>query len=177
MNTTETLKRFEEIQTHYVNELNGFSMEQLTRQLSPDEWSLGQLYVHLVNSALYLHLGNADKCVSRSTDAVFETGEKTDKGKWAFAEGSFPPVRIQVPPSPQYTPQQPESKEQLIQGLNAVLRRMTEVELALKDSDPRYTMDHPGFGALNAAEWFTIVEMHYRHHLQQKERLKQFLAS
>jgi hypothetical protein len=28
---------------------------------------------------------------------------------------------------------------------------------------------------LNATEWFAIVEMHYRHHLRQKERLDALL--
>ncbi|RAP28452.1 hypothetical protein C2W64_04886 [Brevibacillus laterosporus] len=31
-----------------------------------------------------------------------------------------------------------------------------------------FKMMHPGFGALNAQEWYVLVEMHYRHHLLQK---------
>ncbi|MBT2770920.1 hypothetical protein J7J47_01565 [Halomonas sp. ISL-60] len=43
---------------------------------------------------------------------------------------------------------------------------------ALRDFDK---VLHPGFGALNAKEWFLLIEMHYRHHLSQLERLKQNL--
>jgi hypothetical protein len=83
-------------------------------------------------------------------------------------------VRIQVPPSPQYTPQQPESKEQLVQGLNAVMSRMKEIEPMIEKAPLENTFPHPRLGALNAKEWFMLVEMHYRHHLHQKDRLSKY---
>ncbi|WP_307719592.1 DinB family protein [Paenibacillus chibensis] len=81
-----------------------------------------------------------------------------------------------MPPSPQYTPQQPESKEKLIQGLRTVIQRMKEAEPTLEKASKQHTVSHPSFGGLNAKEWFLLVEMHYRHHLLQLERLKQGLA-
>jgi hypothetical protein len=177
MNTTETLQRLEEIMNHYLHELNHFSMEQLKRQPSENEWSLGQMYLHLINSALYMQLRNVDHCRSQSVDSVVTAGEKTEAGEAIFVQGGFPPVRIQVPPSPQYTPEQPLSKQQIVEGLNAVMRGMKEIELILEEISPMHTVMHPRFGALNANEWFLLVEMHYRHHLHQKERLKKYLES
>jgi hypothetical protein len=177
MNTTETLQRFEEITNHYLQELNGFSMEQLKRQPSENEWSIGQMYLHLINASLYMQLRNVDHCMTQSEDSVISKGEKTESGQAVFDQGGFPPVRIQVPPSPQYTPGQPESKEQLVQGLNAVLSRMKEIEPTIKKAPTQNTVSHPRLGALNANEWFMLVEMHYRHHLQQKDRLKKDLES
>lgn len=46
------------------------------------------------------------------------------------------------------------------------------MEAALSQAPESRKMVHPGFGALNANEWFVLVEMHYRHHLAQLERLK-----
>jgi hypothetical protein len=35
---------------------------------------------------------------------------------------------------------------------------------------------HPGLHYLSAREWLQFSEMHFRHHLRQKERLDAFLA-
>jgi hypothetical protein len=177
MNTTKTLQRFEETTNHYLQELNGFSMEQLKRQPSENEWSIGQMYQHLINTALYMHLRNVDHCMTQSEDSVISKGEKTEAGQAVFDQGGFPPVRIQVPPSPQYTPVQPESKDQLVQGLNVVMQKMKEIEPKIENAPLHNTVSHPRFGALNAKEWFMLIEMHYRHHLLQKERLKKELES
>lgn len=179
MKTTEVLQRFEQITNHYLEELNGFSLEQLKQRPSDNVWSLGQMYLHLINSALYMQLRNADSCMTISEDSVASAEVKTEAGKAVFDQGSFPPIRIQVPPSPQYTPQQPENKEQIIEGLNAVLRRMKEIALvpAFDKVRSQNVVPHPRLGGLNAKEWFMLVEMHYRHHLLQKDRLKELLVN
>jgi hypothetical protein len=173
MNASEALRRFEENVSDYLHELDGFSMEQLKHQPSEDEWSLGQMYQHLINSALYMQLPNIDRCISMAEidDSIPSTGEKTKEGEAIFELGSFPPIRIQVPPSPQYTPKQPESKEQLIQGLNTVIQRMNQVLPTLEKADKQNMVAHPRFGMLNANEWFLLIEMHYRHHRLQMNRL------
>ncbi|WP_442951633.1 hypothetical protein [Paenibacillus sp. GYB003] len=104
------------------------------------------------------------------------SGGKTEIGETIFATGSFPPVRLHVPPSDAYTPRQPESKERLAEGLREVVLRMRQVEPVLDEIPPSNTVSHPRFGGLNAKEWFLLVGMHYRHHLLQKERLDAFLA-
>lgn len=175
MNTTETLQRFEEITNHYLQQLNGFSMEQLKRQPSENEWSMGQMYLHLINTSLYMQLRSIDHCMTGNEDSVVPKGGKTEAGQAIFEQGGFPPIRIQVPASPQYTPGQPESKEQLVQGLNAVMHRMKVIEPTIEKAPLQNTVSHPRFGALNAKEWFMLVEMHYRHHLQQEDRLKKDL--
>jgi hypothetical protein len=175
MNTTETLQRFEEVMNHYLEELNGFSMEQLKRQPSENEWSIGQMYLHLINATLYMHLRNVDQCMTQNEDSIVSQGEKTEAGQAVFDQGGFPPVRIQVPPSPQYTPGQPESKDQLVQGLKTVMQQMKEIEPKLETAPLHNTVSHPRLGALNAKEWYMLIEMHYRHHLLQKDRLKKEL--
>ncbi|WP_264454381.1 DinB family protein [Paenibacillus polymyxa] len=172
MNTTETLQRFEETAQHYLLELDSFSLEELQYTPQEGQWSLGQMYLHLVNSALYMHLKNIDLCLQPNG----ETGVKTEAGTAIFNLGSFPPMRIQVPPSPQYTPQQLTSKEEIVEGLNVVIRKMREIEPTVGKSTTLFTVSHPSFGALNAGEWFELIEMHYRHHLLQKERLKHAIA-
>lgn len=176
MRTNEALQRFQETVNVYLRELDGFSMEQLSFRPSESEWSIGQMYQHLIQSALFMQLRNAEQCLTGSNDSATANMEKTEVGVAVFKLGSFPPQRIHVPPSPQYTPQQPETKDQLTQGFASVIRRMKEIQPALEESSAQCTVPHPRFGGLNALEWFLLVEMHYRHHLLQLNRLKQAIG-
>lgn len=174
--TKVALQRFEETAAHYIHELDQFSLEQLRQKQSENEWSIGQMFQHLISSALYMQLRNLDQCLMPSQDPTVPGTEKTEVGVAIFSQGSFPPTRIHVPPSPQYTPEQPESKEQLIQGLHTVIQRMKDIEPTLEKVSKKHTVSHPRFGGLCAEEWFLLVEMHYRHHLLQLDRLKQELV-
>ena len=173
--TAEALQAFEAIVGRYLNELESIDMEQLIKKTNEEEWSIGQMYMHLIQSAQFMHLHNVDQCLAGSEATVDALEEKTERGKEAFELGSFPPVRIRVPASPQYTPIQPESKEQLTEGFRSVVERMKRTESGLSKVPESKKILHPGFGALNANEWFILIEMHYRHHLLQLERLKKLV--
>lgn len=173
--TKKALQRFEETATYYIDELDLFSLEQLKQKPSDTEWSIGQMIQHLIHSALYMQLHNVDQCLAPSGGSCLPITEKTKDGNAVFAQRSFPPIRIQVPPSPQYTPDQPESKTQLTQGLKTVILRMKEIEPVLEKAPRQKTVTHPSLGGLCAEEWFLLVEMHFRHHLLQLNRLKQGL--
>ncbi|WP_429371785.1 DinB family protein [Paenibacillus sp. DS2015] len=176
MTTKEALQRFEETAIHYIHELDPFNLEQLKQKPSENDWSIGEMVQHLISSALYMQLRNLEQCLVPSQDSLVTLAEKTETGVAIFAQGRFPPIRIHVPPSPQYSPEQPESKEQLIQGLQTVIQRMKEIEPTLEKASKQNTVSHPSFGRLCAEEWFLLVEMHYRHHLLQLNRLKQGLV-
>ncbi|MDQ0194393.1 DinB family protein [Paenibacillus wynnii] len=173
-NTKEYLQRFEDTVNIYLQDLEAYNMEQLLLKPQEDKWSLGQMYLHLIQSAQYMTFRNIEAC--RVMDATPEIAEvKSDAGAAVFEKGGFPPISIQVPASKEYTPLQPESKEQLIEGLNEVIQTMREIEPLLDSIPTNRTRPHPRFGALNAKEWFCMIEMHYRHHFLQKKRLEEFL--
>jgi hypothetical protein len=174
MNTKETLQSMEKWTEDYLRQLHAYDLEQLLKQPSEQEWSLGQVYVHLIQTAERMQLRNAMLC---KEPAAAEGGGKTEAGEAVFGMGGFPPTKIQVPPSPQYTPRQPEGKEELVQGMRAVLEAMKELEPTLEGFPLHHTVAHPRLGGLNAVEWFQLIEMHYRHHLQQVERLKQCIEA
>lgn len=177
MSTIETIHQMENSTNHYLQELDQFTLEQLRQKPSESEWSLGQMYLHLINTALYMQLRNIELCRKGEAGSVVINGAKSEAGVAVFGQGSFPSVRIQVPASPQYTPAQPESKEQIVEGLNMVLVKMKEMEPTLEEISPQMTVAHPRLGELNAKEWFSLVEMHYGHHLHQMDRLKQYLET
>ncbi|MDR0270412.1 DinB family protein [Paenibacillus sp.] len=175
MNTQEIVQKLDSITEHYLKELDCFSMEELTRKPGEEEWSLGQMYMHLINASLYMHLRNVRAC-AESAEGVITGGEKSERGEVVYLNQEFPNIQVRVPASSGYTPPQPASKEQIREGLQSVLIKMKETEPLVHSASPQNKLVHPGFGALNAAEWFMLVEMHYRHHLRQKERLESFLA-
>ncbi|MFB9327841.1 DinB family protein [Paenibacillus aurantiacus] len=175
--TAEALQAMETTVGRYLAELTRLDMEQLLYKTNEEEWSIGQMFVHLIQSAQFMHLRNVEQCLAGSEATVDAAERKTERGEEAFACGSYPSIRIRVPASPQYTPRQPESKGQLAEGLHAVVERMKQTEAAVNESPDGRKMVHPGFGALNAKEWFLIIDMHYRHHLAQLERLKASLAA
>ncbi|NEZ40704.1 DinB family protein [Paenibacillus alvei] len=181
MRIADILVRFDEISKNYVQELDKYCLAELWRKPSENEWSLGQMYLHLPHSTLNLQLRLAEQCMAPGGGSE-EAGGKTEAGHAVFEQGSFPPVRIQVPADLQYTPPQPESKEQLVAKLEEARLRMHEIGALLQSIDSERLQrkaTHPAvaFGALNAVEWFAMVEMHYRHHLLQKERLDAFLQT
>jgi hypothetical protein len=171
--TKQILDRFEITANFYLNEIPKYSLEQMTRKPSEDEWSLGQMYVHLISSAMFMQLRNVELC--RDQETAPDSSERPEAVKAMFAAGSFPPERIRVPASPQYTPKQPDSLQEMEQGLRTVIARMQELEPTLASIPADRAVGHPRMGLLSALEWFTLVEMHYRHHLLQKERIDSFL--
>lgn len=175
--TTEALHDFEASVERYLTELDDLNMKQLLDKKNEEEWSIGQMYMHLIQSAQFMHLHNVDQCLTGSDASLFSSADKTENGRAAFESGSFPPVRIRVPASPQYTPRQPESKAQITEGLCAVAERMKRIEPALSQASESNKVLHPRLGALTATEWFLLIEMHYRHHFLQLDRLKQELIA
>ncbi|MFD1884912.1 DinB family protein [Paenibacillus wenxiniae] len=280
----EVVRSLEQTVNSYMETLGHVSLEQLLWKPAPAEWSLGQMLMHLIQSAQGMQLANVRRCLAVKGTGANADGntqtvsgqliddvqvEKTAHGEALFQYGSFPPERIEVPASPYYTPLPPENKEQLVDGLTETLRQVKEIAPAVKkvreqvlarcsasyaksedidsnrnqnsnihsyshsnisskensssnlniihtdstkdshtDANPNPNADdflkhmtaksidaddipkcahsehklslptvaHPRLGGLNAWEWFWLIEMHYRHHLHQQQRLEEAWA-
>jgi hypothetical protein len=160
--------RFLHISGFWENELILYSEEQLTRKPSLETWTLGQVYEHLIIGSLNYHIKQIEQCLSSDRD---QNESKSFLGKVMFLLKSFPPVRVNVPPSPLYTPKQPENKEKIQAGIRLLKKKMKELSLRIDSAVSSGKSKHPGLGYLNAKEWFQLIEMHFRHHLRQKKRL------
>lgn len=169
--TKKVLKSFELTVERYLAELTKLNMDKIHRKLNKEDWSIGQMYVHLIQSA-FMHLHNVEQCLAGSESTLNPAKEKTEQGKIVFKLEQFPAVRFKVAASPNYTPQPPESMEHLVEGLHSVVERMRNTESVLLQVPVSNKILHPAFGALNAQEWFMLIEMHYRHHFLQLDRLK-----
>ncbi len=147
-------------------------MEQLRQIPAPGVWSLGQLYNHVILTALD-YLDKVEMCAAAREE---QSLGKTEGGEHLFRLVGFPPVKIKLPDGPENSPSNSDSKEDLMQGLGQVMKRMKEWEGKINHLNPNCKIKHDGFGWLNAREWFALVDMHFRHHLRQKKELERELG-
>jgi hypothetical protein len=173
MTTKESLQRWEKVSQQWMATLDNYSEEELLRQPEEGAWSIGQVYVHLLGSAQFFHLAHVKTCLASN-----DNSDKSKKmpGKISYFLGSFPPIKIKVPPSPQYTPPQPKSREALRESYANLQKAMIETATAIENTTFKGKSEHPAFGFVSAPEWFLMIEMHFRHHLRQKARLDKFLG-
>lgn len=156
----------------YKRELKRYSIDQLRYVSEQGVWSLGQMYDHMILTALD-YLDQVQRCASESEE---QHQGKTEVGNQLFNAGSFPPIKIKLPDGPENAPSNSETVDDLMCGLDMVLKRMFEWEGKVNTINPNNKVRHDGFGWLNAREWFDLVDMHFRHHLRQKVELEQKLG-
>jgi hypothetical protein len=161
----ESFKDFEKIQKVWSEALNVYSEAEITKKGTDNYWSIGQIYLHLINSTIAFHGKQIELCVTTKNEG---NSKKNFKGFMVYnILGKFPPVKIKVQASSDYTPNAPMSKSEVKLGLEEVLRKM-KLWKDLLNNDLGGKTPHPGFGFLNAQEWFALIPMHWQHHLRQK---------
>ncbi|MGG0278520.1 DinB family protein [Bacillus pacificus] len=166
------MKKFEELATYYMEELEKYSIEQFKIKPSAEEWSLGQMYNHLIAST-YMQLDAIAKC---RTELPSVTNKKTDMGEKVYMMGAFPDIKIKLPDHPGYTPENPANKEDVQKQLLELITVVKDIEPTLSSIPRDCKVEHPGLGYLHAAEWFQLIFMHFAHHLRQKERLENAIS-
>ncbi len=172
--TNKTLKNFEKICSVWIEALDRYDESSFARKPDQDSWSIGQVYNHLVTGTNRFHLQMIAACLENRGKEI--KGGKKFPGKFVFFTGSFPNTRIKVPPSDAYTPKQPASREEMREGLKQLIQSMRGLTERIDAASDTMKAEHPAFGYLNAKEWFRLIEMHFRHHLRQKQRLDQFIG-
>lgn len=170
----EIFYHFEKTARLWLVDLNKYTDEQFARKPSETQWSIGQVYYHLVVGTRNFHLRACKRGLEHRGEVT--EGGKTLAGKIVFLLGSFLPVKIHVPPSPEYTPKQPESRAEMREGLLKLIETMRALAPQIDHASPVQKWKHPALGMLNAVEWYRLIEIHFRHHLRQKARLDKFLA-
>lgn len=172
MSNNNIYKEFEQVYSYWLDELAKYSDNQLEFNIDSESWTIGQLYMHLINSTLNFHLKQVGVCISSSEN---RKGRKSFKGIYCFIFlKKFPPIKIKVPPSEAYTPKQPESKAIIVAGFQNVKEEMEKILSQFKNNKNGKT-PHPTFSFLNADEWYKLVLMHWNHHILQKERIDKIM--
>ena len=173
MTLQRSFRELEIMVEQWLSDLTLYSDEQLLRKPDDRQWSIGQVYIHLIQSAENFHLKQVELCATGKGETV--SGGKTMPGRITYFLGVIPPVRVSVPPSEFYTPKQPVNKEEIRTRMRGMLEKV-RLALPMAQNAPRgMKLKHPGFGYLDGREWFQLITMHYRHHRRQQKRLNTFL--
>jgi len=156
----------------WIKELEQYNFVQLCAKPSPNSWSLGQVYIHLIDDTNY-YIEQIKICVS-ANDNVIE--EASPNAKTMFLNNDFPNEVIEGASANSYLPQ-PDNKEHLMSCLMNLKDEINNIEILISKSPFKGKTKHPGLGYFNANEWFQFAEMHFRHHLRQKKRIDDFLKN
>lgn len=155
----------------FKSELHNYSLEQLRYISEEGVWSIGQMYDHLILVA-HEYLYNMETCAKLNEE---QSLGKTQFGEQLFRNGGFPPIKIRLPDGLNSPPNNSDSKEELVSRMDQVIQRLSQWESKVDYINPNNKVKHGGFGWLNAREWYDLVDMHFRHHLRQKDELESYI--
>ena len=154
----------------WIKELENYGFIHLLAKPSPNSWSLGQVYMHLIDETNY-YIKQIKICVSGNENVIEEA---SPDAKTMFYNNAFPDIVIEGAPANAYVPE-PGNKEQLISCLMNLKDEINNVAILISKSPFKGKTKHPGLNYFNANEWFQFAEMHFRHHLRQKKRIDDLL--
>lgn len=150
---------------------DSYSDAHFALQPAADNWSVGQVCQHLIGSTRRIFVVIRE-CLA---GAANEQESKTEAGRRAFATNILSETKVKMPLAVQATPEQPKSREQVKQELEEIEKNFLHLCDMVSKNPTTGKEKHPVLGYLTAAEWLQSVEMHFRHHLKQKEEIDIFL--
>ena len=156
----------------WIKDLEQYNFSQLCAKPFSNSWSLGQVYMHLINETNF-YLGQVKICAS-ANDNINE--KASPDARSMFANNDFPDQAIEGPPANQYTPQ-PGSKDELLHALFKLKQEVNDAASLIINSSFKGKTKHPGLNYFTASEWFQFAEMHFRHHERQKKKIAAFLKA
>ncbi len=153
--------------------LGKYSMDDLLVKPGENDWSIGQVYMHLLNETAF-YIEQMEGCFR---DNQYSAGLMKDAGKVMLANNEFPDEKIKGDPEVIEKIKQPVSKQELVTDMKSLKLRMNEVWEKIITDEPGGKTMHPGLGYFTAKQWAQFAEMHLRHHFRQKQRIDEYLYS
>jgi hypothetical protein len=166
------LEGFNLTMDNWITALDGYSYLQLCSKPLPASWSVGQVYVHLIEETKF-YFEQIEICVVTNDHSE---QNPTEEGESMLRNNSFPDQMLEGGPANAHI-QQPVSKEELMISFKNLKDEMNRMAALIAATEFKGKTRHPGLGYFSAAQWFQFAEMHFRHHLRQKERIDDFLKA
>lgn len=156
----------------WIGELDQYDFETLCVKPSENSWSLGQVYMHLIENGRF-YIEEISQCLAGNQ---YVDNEPSDIAKQMFTKNELPDEMIEGPEENKQTPQPPDKQylEESMLGfkreINALAERVSTTAFAGKTK-------HPGLLYFGAKDWLQFADMHFRHHMRQKKRIDAYLRS
>lgn len=173
MTTQEINKNFIKAIDTWSEVLDNYTDTLFALKPNEESWALGQVCQHLISSTRRVFIV-INKCLASNAN---EFEHKTEAGEKAFASNILSEVKVKVPISIQAIPMQPENRKVVKEEFEELKKIFGTLAVIINNSSSNGKEKHPVLGFLNAKEWLQTVEMHFRHHLKQKEDIDGFLKS
>lgn len=77
MHSADIVRSLHQTLALWETELGGYSLKQLRRKPDKDSWSLGQVYVHLLDETASYNFRQIEECISGNENA---DGQKSEEG-------------------------------------------------------------------------------------------------
>lgn len=167
------VKAFKNTASNWLSSLKGYNTEQLYAKPSESEWCLAELYHHIMKVAWTYQMPNFYKCLHKRP---VKGKPKNAKGYLVFNLNIIPYRKIKMSSFPSeieigFTPEI-KKREELISEFEDFIKDIITISDLLKTADLSVKNYHAFFGVINAQEWFSLVEIHMRHHSRQKKKLE-----
>lgn len=168
-------REFVVIAKYLLKELDYYGVNQFKQKPAETEWSIGQIYDHLISGTLNFHLREIKNCLDRNSGSI--KGSKTFRGNMFFMMGKYPPVKFKGMSKSNYEPAQPTNTIQVKDDLYKFIKIMNQTAREIDNANLDYKTINPSLGMLNALEWYKLIGMHFKHHLRQKHKLDKQVRS
>jgi hypothetical protein len=164
------VRDFNDTLNNWAEALSMYSFSELKATPIPGRWSLGQIYMHLMQESEFF-FEQVKTCASNDENAE---EQMLPEGREMFLNNGFPDQLIEGPPTNALVTQ-PDSKEYLVGRLGDLRSQIEFLAEFIATTSFNGKTRHPGLGFFDAGEWFQFTEMHLRHHLRQKARVEKAL--
>ncbi|MDH7445133.1 hypothetical protein [Aquimarina sp. 2201CG14-23] len=157
----------------WLQDLEHYDQEKLYHKPSSDQWCLAELYDHIIRVAKTYQIPNFHRCIQND----IKEGKSKNSAAYLIFNFNFLPSRTikmeSFPPKivSNFTPEILE-RDILENNFREFIIEILAKESLLHQCDRAIKHNHPFFGMINAVEWFSLIEIHMRHHESQKKRLE-----
>ncbi len=150
----------------WLSNLELYGEPELRFQPDPENWSLGQLYMHLITETGWF-LQQLEICSGISENA---TRQMSEKARAMFQANEFPNQKIKGQATVENVPQ-PSNKAVLHEKMSELKNHLGKIIMHKRTQRTGKT-EHPGLGYFNGEEWLRYATMHLRHHMRQSKRIE-----
>ncbi|AXT60892.1 hypothetical protein D1816_11220 [Aquimarina sp. AD10] len=174
----DPLLSFEKISKQWLFDLEHYTNEVLYQKPSETQWCLAELFDHIIRVARTYQLPNFNNCIQNN---IRKGALKNGTAYLVFDLNIIPYKKIRMESFPtkvarDFNPLERDANE-LIEDFKLFINEVKRNAALLSNFDKKTKHFHPFFGMINAKEWFSLVEIHMRHHSKQKKRLESLKLS
>jgi hypothetical protein len=162
---------FEELRLKTLNETAQLSKEQLHFKPADNSWSITETLHHLYLSELGTHTYIGKKL--QGADDLKKSGFKEAWNTFLLKMLLRSPMKFKLPRKAPIVPSGDMAYGDLVEQWNTLRKEMAnQFDQFDVESAKKLSFKHPRIGYINAHQVLTFLTEHFKHHLQQIERIK-----